>query len=296
MAKKEMALMKDLLEHGVHFGHQTKRWNPKMKKYIFGEKSGIYIIDLEQTANALREAQDFLKEAAAAGSYVLFVGTKKQAQPIVKEAAARSAMFYVNQRWLGGTLTNFLTIRKSIKRLELLEKMKTDGTSEALSKKERSQLDKEIAKLLKNLAGIRGMDRLPGALVVVDSKDEEIAVKEANKLSIPVVGLVDTNCNPDMVDYVVPGNDDAIKSIKFVIGLLAESVKEGRDQFLAGKKEEEDEEEREKVVTYEDTVNAVDEDKVEDLIEGDIRLKSAEPAPDEPIAKKRKKPPREKKS
>ena len=214
--KKETALVKQLLESGVHFGHQTRKWNPKMEKFIFGEREGIYIIDLEKTAKFLLEACTFLNEVASAGSYVLFVGTKKQAQSIIKEESEKCNMFYVNQRWLGGTLTDFLTIRKSVKKLESFEKMKTDGVYGTLSKKERAMIDKKILNLLKNLSGIRRMDRLPGALFVVDSKKEEIAVHEANKLSIPVVALADTDCDQDKIDYIIPGNDDAMKSIRFI--------------------------------------------------------------------------------
>lgn len=281
--KKEQALIKQLLEAGVHFGHQTKKWNPKMEKFIFGEKEGIYIIDLEKTAKLLLEACKFLNEVTSVGSYVLFVGTKKQAQSIIKEEAEKCNVFYVNQRWLGGTLTNFLTIRKSIKKLESLEKMKEDGTYDKLSKKERATVDKKIANLLKNLEGIRKMDHMPGALFVVDSKREEIAVREANKLSIPVVALVDTDCDPDKINYVIPGNDDAMKSISFITSFISKSVLEGRNQFLAGRKE------LEESMSFEKTQKAVDEKEVEELIEGDIRLEKAEDEEkeDEPIRKKK---------
>ena len=281
--KKETTLVKQLLEAGVHFGHQTRKWNPKMEKFIFGEKEGIYIIDLENTAKMLVEACEFINEVAAAGSYVLFVGTKKQAQAAIKEEASNCGMFYVNQRWLGGTLTNFATIRKSIKKLESFEKMKEDGTYEALSKKERAVIDKKIANLLKNLAGIRKMDRLPGAVFVVDAKKESIAVHESKKLNIPVVALVDTDCDPDKINYSIPGNDDAIKSISFVTSLISKNVKDGRNQFLASKKDIEKEKTR---VSAEGEVPA---EEVEKLIEGDIRLEKAEEEkkPDEPIRKKK---------
>ena len=281
--KKETTLVKQLLEAGVHFGHQTRKWNPKMEKFIFGEKEGIYIIDLENTAKMLVEACEFINEVAAAGSYVLFVGTKKQAQAAIKEEASNCGMFYVNQRWLGGTLTNFATIRKSIKKLESFEKMKEDGTYEALSKKERAVIDKKIANLLKNLAGIRKMDRLPGAVFVVDAKKESIAVHESRKLNIPVVALVDTDCDPDKINYSIPGNDDAIKSISFVTSLISKNVKDGRNQFLASKKDIEKEKTR---VSAEGEVPA---EEVEKLIEGDIRLEKAEEEkkPDEPIRKKK---------
>lgn len=286
ITKKEQALVKQLLEAGVHFGHQTKKWNPKMEKFIFGEKEGIYIIDLEKTAKLLLDACTFLSEVATAGSYILFVGTKRQSQPIIKEEAKKCDMFYVNQRWLGGTLTNFLTIRKSVKKLESFEKMKEDGTYEGLSKKEKAVIDKKIAKLLKNLEGIRAMERLPGALFVVDSKKEAIAVHEANKLSIPVVALVDTDCDPDKINYVIPGNDDAMKSIAFVTSLVSKSVLEGKNQFLAGKKETEKAEKK----AFEDTQKKVDEKEVEELIEGDIRLEKATEKEEDSEPIRRKKP------
>lgn len=270
MNVNDMKLIKQFLEAGVHFGHQTNRWNPKMEKFIFGEKNGIYIIDLEKTKDALEKAREFMKDVTRAGSYILFVGTKKQAQAIVKEQALQCGMFYVNERWLGGTLTNFSTIRKSVKKLVDLENTKTDGTYEAVSKKEKAHINKEIEKLNKTLEGIRNMDRLPGALFVVDSKKESIAVREANKLSIPVVALVDTNCDPDMIDYVIPGNDDAIRSISLITSLLTESIIEGRNQFLAGSVAEKEAKKKE----YEE--GEIDEKEVEELIEGDIRLKGAE--------------------
>ncbi|MGB2706070.1 MAG: 30S ribosomal protein S2 [Candidatus Omnitrophota bacterium] len=283
--KKETALVKQLLEAGVHFGHQTRKWNPKMEKFIFGEKEGIYIIDLEKTAKLLLEACRFLNEAATAGSYILFVGTKKQAQSIIKEEAGKCSMFYVNQRWLGGTLTNFLTIGKSVKKLESFENMKEDGTYKSISKKEKATIDKKIANLLKNLEGIRKMDRLPGAMFVVDSKREEIAVHEANKLSIPVVALVDTDCNPDKIDYVIPGNDDAMKSIGFITSIISKSVLEGKNQFLAGKKDMETEK-----APFEKVAKMVKEKEVEELIEGDIKLEKTEEekTKDKPIIKKKK--------
>lgn len=285
-AKKEIALVKQLLEAGVHFGHQTRKWNPKMEKFIFGAKEGIYIINLEETARLLLEACKFLNEAATAGSYVLFVGTKKQAMSIIKEETNKCNMFYVNQRWLGGTLTNFRTIRKSIKKLESFEKMKEDGTYETISKKERSTIDKKIVKLLKNLEGIRNMDRLPGAMFVVDSKKESIAVHEANKLSIPVVALVDTDCDPDKIDYVIPGNDDAMKSINFITSVISKSVLEGRNQFLESKKDLEAEKSSSKA-----SQKKVSEKEAESSIEGDIRLEKTtkETKESEPIKKKKAK-------
>jgi small subunit ribosomal protein S2 len=206
--------VKDLLEAGVHFGHQTKRWNPKMKPYIFGERNGIYIIDLGKTAKLFRDAEQFVSDLASAGRTVLFVGTKRQAQDAIAEEAQRCGMFYINQRWLGGLLTNFTTIQRSLGRLRDLEAMVTDGRYDSLSKKEIARLEKEKRKLLKNLDGIRNMGGLPDALFVVDTRNEQIAVDEARKLKIPIVGIVDTNCDPDQVDYAIPGNDDALSAIR----------------------------------------------------------------------------------
>ena len=220
--------MKDLLEAGVHFGHQTKRWNPKMKPYIFGERNGIYILDLGRTAKLYREAADFISTTASQGGTVLFVGTKRQAQDAIAEEAQRCGMFFVNQRWLGGLLTNFSTIQRSLARLRELEAMTTDGRYETLSKKEIARLDKERRKLAKNLDGIRGMSRLPDAVFVVDTRHEQIAVDEARKLKIPVIGVVDTNCDPDEVDYVIPGNDDALRSIRLFAAGIADAVISGR--------------------------------------------------------------------
>ena len=220
--------MKDLLEAGVHFGHQTKRWNPKMKPYIFGERNGIYILDLGRTAKLYRDAAEFVSNTVAQGGTVLFVGTKRQAQDAISEEAQRCGMFFVNQRWLGGLLTNFATIQRSLARLRELEAMTTDGRYETLSKKEIARLDKERRKLSKNLDGIRGMGRLPDVVFVVDTKHEQIAVDEARKLKIPVIGVVDTNCDPDEVDYVIPGNDDALRSIRLFAAGIADSVLSGR--------------------------------------------------------------------
>jgi small subunit ribosomal protein S2 len=220
--------MKDLLEAGVHFGHQTKRWNPKMKPYIFGERNGIYILDLGRTARLYREAAEFISTIAAQGGTVLYVGTKRQAQDAISEEAQRCGMFYVNQRWLGGLLTNFSTIQRSLARLRELEAMTTDGRYDTLSKKEIARLDKERRKLAKNLDGIRGMSRLPDAVFVVDTKHEQIAVDEARKLKIPVIGVVDTNCDPDEVDFVIPGNDDALRSIRLFAAGIADAVLSGR--------------------------------------------------------------------
>jgi len=221
-------MIKRLLEAGVHFGHQTKRWNPKMKPYIFGEKSGIYIIDLEKTEKLLQEARQFVAEVAAQGKPVLFLGTKRQAQEVVEEEAKRSGAYYVNHRWLGGLLTNFATIKKSIRRYKEIVQMEKDGIFESLSKKEIALLNKERERLLKNLSGVIEMERLPAALFVIDAKKEETAVLEARRLSIPIVALIDTNSNPDLIDYPIPGNDDAIKSIRLITGMMADSLLDGR--------------------------------------------------------------------
>ena len=219
----------DLLEAGVHFGHQTKRWNPKMKEYIFGERNGIYIIDLGKTLKLFREAEEFVTNLAAEGRTILFVGTKRQAQDVISEEAQRCGMYFVNERWLGGLLTNFATIQRSLGRLRDLEAMSTDGRYDTLSKKEIARNEKERRKLQKNLEGIRGMSRLPDAVFVVDTKKEKIAVDEARKLKIPVIGIVDTNCDPDEVDYIIPGNDDALRSIRLFASRIAEAVVAGRD-------------------------------------------------------------------
>jgi len=220
--------MKDLLEAGVHFGHQTKRWNPKMKEYIFGERNGIYIIDLDKTVKLFREAEEFVTNLAAEGKTILFVGTKRQAQDVIAEEAQRCGMYYVNERWLGGLLTNFSTIQRSLGRLRDLEAMATDGRYDTLSKKEIARAEKERRKLQKNLEGIRGMNRLPDAVFVVDTKKEKIAVDEARKLKIPVIGIVDTNCDPDEVDFVIPGNDDALRAIRLFASRIADAVIAGR--------------------------------------------------------------------
>ena len=220
--------MKQLLEAGVHFGHQTRRWNPKMAKYIFTERNGIYIIDLQKTVRKVDEAYNFLRSVAEEGKSVLFVGTKKQAQEAVKEEALRANMFYVNERWLGGMMTNFQTIQKRIVRLKELETMEEDGTFDVLTKKEVMQLRHEMDRLKKYLGGIKEMNRLPGALFVVDPRKERIAVAEARKMNIPIVAIVDTNCDPDEIDYVIPGNDDAIRAVKLLTGRMADAVLEGR--------------------------------------------------------------------
>jgi small subunit ribosomal protein S2 len=223
--------MKQLLEAGVHFGHQTKRWNPKMKKYIFTARNGIYIIDLQQTVKMFRAAYDFVRDRAAEGKTVLFVGTKKQAQEAVEEEARRAGTPYVNVRWLGGMLTNFQTIRKSLDRLQKLTDMTTDGTAEKLPKKEVLKLAKERSRLEKVLGGIKDLRRVPDAIFVVDPSREEIAVLEARRLSIPIIAIVDTNCDPDMIDYVIPGNDDAIRAIKLFLGKVADAILEGKAAY-----------------------------------------------------------------
>ncbi|MRH42288.1 30S ribosomal protein S2 [Aquibacillus halophilus] len=220
--------MKQLLEAGVHFGHQTRRWNPKMKKYIFTERNGIYIIDLQKTVKKVDEAYNYVKEVAANGGTILFVGTKKQAQESVRDEAIRSGMYFINQRWLGGTLTNFGTIRKRINRLKDIERMEEDGTFEVLPKKEVVGLLKEKERLVKFLGGIKEMTKLPDALFIIDPRKERIAVAEAHKLNIPIVGIVDTNCDPDEIDYVIPANDDAIRAVKLLTGKMADAILEAK--------------------------------------------------------------------
>ena len=234
--------MKQLLEAGVHFGHQTRRWDPKMAEYIFQARNGIHIIDLQKTSKKLDEAYAFLKEQTEEGKTVLFVGTKKQAQECMKEAAIRCGMFYVDQRWLGGMLTNFETIRARVQRLKDLETMQEDGTFDVLPKKEVILLKKEMEKLERNLGGIKDMEELPGVIFLVDPKKERIAILEAKKLNIPVIGLVDTNCNPEEVDYPIPGNDDAIRAVKLIADVMANAVIEGRQgvSYDAGEEVEQD--------------------------------------------------------
>jgi small subunit ribosomal protein S2 len=226
--------MKELLEAGVHFGHQTKRWNPRMKEYIFGERNGIYIIDLQKTLKMFKEASKFVQDLAADGKIVLFVGTKRQAQDAIAEEAQKCGGFYINQRWLGGLLTNWVTVQKSVKRLKELDDMATDGRYELLPKKEVIKLERERKHLQANLAGIKNMTRLPDAIFVIDSNKEQIAVREARKLGIPVVAVVDTNCDPTEVDYVIPGNDDALRAIRLFTSKISESIAEGA-QFMTDK-------------------------------------------------------------
>ncbi len=268
--------MNYLLEAGVQFGHQKRRWNPKMKEYIFTTRDDIYIIDLQKTVKKLEEAYEAMKEIAANGGKVLYVGTKKQAQEAAEECATRTGMYFVNERWLGGTLTNFKTIRSRIRRMEEIEKMETDGTFEALPKKEVIQIKKEYEKLNKNLRGIREMKRLPQAMVIVDPRKEDIAIKEARILGIPVFGIVDTNCDPDMVDYVIPGNDDAVRSVKLLIGVLTNAIAEANgnevvdfvsedDKARAEKKAQKRENARKEEATKSQEVKS--EEKVETKVE-----------------------------
>ena len=231
--------MKELLEAGVHFGHQTKRWNPKMKKYIFGSRNGIYIIDLQKTLKKFREAATFITEAAQKGGQFLFVGTKRQAQEAIEQEAQRCNMYHVNTRWLGGTLTNFKTIRKSVETLNRYEAMAVDGTYESFTKKEILSIEKKKEKLLKVLSGIKSMTRLPDVIFVVDPNRERIAVAEANKLGIPVVAIVDTNCDPESIDYVIPGNDDAIRAVKLFTNRFAEAVIKGAELRAASSEDDE---------------------------------------------------------
>jgi len=287
----DIALMKTLLEAGVHFGHETTKWNPKMKKYIFGEKNGIYIIDLAHTVDALVKACTFLRKTVSENGTVLFIGTKKQAQDIIKEEASRCGMFYVNQRWLGGMLTNYQTIKKSIKRLDELERIKEDGTLAKLSKKEAAKLNREMVKLNKNLEGVRAMDKLPKAIFVIDGKKEDIAVKEAKILKIPVVGLIDTNTNPDPISYLIPGNDDAIRSIKLITSIVADSCMEAKKAVAASKAKAEADAQAVKDAAAEEAgevIKVVDE-KIEELVEGDLKLKEDEELPKDVPIKRRKK-------
>ncbi len=267
--------MNYLLEAGVHFGHQKRRWNPKMKEYIYTTRDDIYIIDLQKTVKKIEEAYTAMKEIAEAGGKVLFVGTKKQAQEAAEESANRVGMYFVNERWLGGTLTNFKTIRSRIKRMEEIEKMEQDGTFDLLPKKEVIQIRKEYDKLNRNLRGIREMKKMPQAMVIVDPRKEEIAIKEARILGIPVFGIVDTNCDPDMVDYVIPGNDDAVRSVKLLIGALTNAIAEvngneiidyvsDEDKAKAEKKEKKKEVQKEvvKEEVKEEVVDSIEENKV----------------------------------
>ncbi len=261
--------MKELLEAGVHFGHQTKRWNPKMKEFIFGERNGIYIIDLQKTLKMFKEASKFIADLSAEGKTVLFVGTKRQAQDAVAEEATRAGSFFINQRWLGGLLTNWVTVQKSVKRLKELDEMATDGRYELLPKKEVIKLERERKHLQANLAGIKNLSRLPDAVFVIDSNKEQIAVREARKLGIPVVAVVDTNCDPSEVDYVIPGNDDALRAIRLFASKIADSVVEG-SQLLNDKQT------AEMAVGVEEAQQPVEAAPVEAPVEGAINLNVTE--------------------
>jgi small subunit ribosomal protein S2 len=259
--------MKELLEAGVHFGHETKRWDPKMKPFIFGARNGIYIIDLQKTVQLFKEAYQFVRDITSKGEYILFVGTKKQAQETIYEHATRCGMFYVNHRWLGGMLTNFQTIKRSIDRLNKLEAMKTEEIYNLLPKKEVLELEKERSRLEKSLGGIKNMDRLPGAVFVVDPKKEKIAIKEARKIGIPSIGIVDTNCNPEEVDYVIPGNDDAIRAIHLFASKIADAVVEGRQLYEKQLQTEEAKEEKETIEQAEPAQEIKVEEGAEDVEE-----------------------------
>ncbi|MBQ9019352.1 MAG: 30S ribosomal protein S2 [Bacilli bacterium] len=278
--------MNYLLEAGVQFGHQKRRWNPKMKEYIFTTRDDIYIIDLQKTVKKLEEAYEALKEIAQNEGKVLFVGTKKQAQEAAEECATRTNMYFVNERWLGGTLTNFKTIRSRIRRMEEIEKMETDGTFEALPKKEVIGLKKEYEKLNKNLRGIREMKRMPQAMIIVDPRKEEIAIKEARILGIPVFGVVDTNCDPDMVDYVIPGNDDAVRSVKLLIGALTNAIAEVNGNEVIDYISEDDKNVKEEVVAKEEVK---EEKKTTKKVEKEVKEdKKVEKAPKEEVKEEKK--------
>ncbi len=268
--------VKQLLEAGVHFGHQTKKWNPKMARFIFTDRNGVYIIDLEKTLRHLVEACDYVRGVAEQGGSILFVGTKRQAQDAIFDAAQKTGMPYVNQRWLGGMLTNFETIRRSVSKLDEIEKMEAEGTYQFLTKKEVSMLKTQREKLLKVLAGIRNMKRLPTAIFVVDPKQEEIAVLEARRLEIPVVAIIDTNCDPDLIDHAIPGNDDAIRSVKLICDLISKAIAEGRSKYLQSRGEEAQEAQSQEEIdfrqahplaTAEEIAEALEEKVVEKLVD-----------------------------
>ncbi len=281
--------MKQLLEAGVHFGHQTRRWDPKMAEYIFQARNGIHIIDLQKTSKKLDEAYKFVKEQSEEGKTVLFVGTKKQAQECIKEAAQRCSMYYVDQRWLGGMLTNFKTIESRVQRLRDLEVMSEDGTFDVLPKKEVAGLRNEMEKLEKNLGGIKEMKEMPGVMFVVDPKKERIAILEARKLGIPVVGLVDTNCNPEDVDYAIPGNDDAIRAVKLIADVIANAVIEGRQGEDAETSFEEVAEEAEKVTDMEQVVAEEPAEEVKEEVKKETK-KAAKKVVKEEVAEEAEKP------
>lgn len=281
-------LIKQLLEAGAHFGHNRARCNPKMRRFIFGERSKIYIIDLEKTVEFMNKARTFLKDLASRGESVLFVGTKKQAQDVVFEAAERTGMFFVKNRWLGGTLTNFKTIRNSIKRLKEIQTMEKDGTFEAITKKEKVILTKEMDKLKKNLQGIVEMNKMPGAVFVVDSRKEHIAVREAKKLSIPIVAIIDTNADPDLIDYPIPANDDAMRSIKLIINIITEGILEGKRQLDQSEVGEKPEERREEVnIPIAEVGRGKSEELAEGIEEEKLKDKEKEEKKIKPVSKKR---------
>ncbi len=281
-------LIKQLLEAGAHFGHNRARCNPKMRRFIFGERSKIYIIDLEKTVEFLNKARTFLKDLASRGESILFVGTKKQAQDVVFEAAERTGMFFVKNRWLGGTLTNFKTIRNSIKRLKEIQTMEKDGTFEAITKKEKVILTKEMDKLKRNLQGIVEMNKMPGAVFVVDSRKENIAVREAKKLSIPIVAIIDTNADPDLIDYPIPANDDAMRSIKLIINILTEGILEGKRQLDQSEVGEKSEERREGVnIPIAEVGSGKSEELAEGIEEEKLKDKEKEEKKIKPVSKKR---------
>jgi len=291
-------LIKRLLEAGVHFGHKTSRWNPKMKKFIFGQRSGIYIIDLEKVEVCLNKARDFVLDITSKGEFILFAGTKKQAQEVIYQEAVRCGMYYVTDRWPGGMLTNFSTVKKSINRLKEIEKMKEDGTYSKFTKKEIASFEKELLKLKKNFAGIVQMEKMPKAIFIVDTKKEETAVREARKLGIPIIGLIDTNADPDKIDYPIPGNDDATKSIRVIVNLLADAAIEGRKRFLnylsesgAGIKEEVKQEESLTVLPEEEVrIKEIEEIvETEKPADNDSKIKKVRPKQEETKPKVRKK-------
>ena len=266
-------MIRELLENGVHFGHQTNKWHPKMGKFIFGEKNGIYIIDLKKTEESLIKAMEFVKTFAAEGKKLLFVGTKKQAKSIIRSEAQKCGMFFIDERWLGGCLTNFNTIRKSVDRLKHIQEIKAGDTYNSYAKKEKAKIDREEHKLLKNLEGIREMTKLPDALIVVDAELEDIAIKEARKIGIPVIALVDTNCDPNVVDYPIPGNDDAIRSIEYIVLKIAEAAAEGVKESVSGKQ----------VKDLRDPKAVVSEAPVEPVVETAVSEPAAKTAVSEPV-------------
>lgn len=291
-------LIKQLLEAGVHFGHKTSKWNPKMEKFIFGQRSGIYIIDLEKVEVCLNKARDFVLDITSKGEFILFAGTKKQAREVVYQDAVRCGMYYVTDRWPGGLLTNFSTVKKSINRLKEIEKMKEDGTFAKFTKKEISGFEKELLKLKRNFAGIANMEKMPKAIFIVDTKKEDTAVREAKKLGIPIIGLIDTNADPDKIDYPIPGNDDATKSIRVIVTLLADAAIEGRKRFLnylsasgAGLKEETPKEEQSIVLPEEEVkIKEIEEMlETEKPGENDGKIKKIRPKQPEIKPKDRKK-------